>query len=183
MKLFKFENYKLTVSEEALLITPFKKIWNRDRSSSKEKALSELGFLYFYCDPRSDYAFLVDDSIREEKIKEQIGFSKNWKPDKLIKEAIETYKFLTQSSASLLLDSTRKAIEVIREKLANIDFEEEDSKGRRVNTLANVTSTLKSVPALIKEVVETERAVNQEINENSRLRGQGVKKLLEDGVV
>lgn len=39
MKLFKYVNYTVTISEEALLLKPFRVIWNRDRSSYKEKAL------------------------------------------------------------------------------------------------------------------------------------------------
>ena len=55
MKLFKYEGYKITISEEALALIPFKKIWTRDRSTNKNRAISELGFIYFMADPRSDY--------------------------------------------------------------------------------------------------------------------------------
>lgn len=55
MKLFKFEQYKVTISEEAFAMKPFKQIWNRDKSQSKDKAISELSYVYFMQDPRSDY--------------------------------------------------------------------------------------------------------------------------------
>ena len=42
MRLFKYEGYKLTISEEAMLLKPFKAIWKRDRTQNKEKALMEL---------------------------------------------------------------------------------------------------------------------------------------------
>ena len=58
MKLFKYEAYKVTISEEALVLKPFKLIWNRDRSATKNKALTELGYVYFMCDPRSDYQYI-----------------------------------------------------------------------------------------------------------------------------
>ena len=38
MKLFKYEGYKITISEEALLLKPFKAIWKIDKSLNKEKA-------------------------------------------------------------------------------------------------------------------------------------------------
>ena len=50
MKLFKYEGYKITISEEALALIPFKKIWTRDRSANKNRAISELGFIYFMAD-------------------------------------------------------------------------------------------------------------------------------------
>nr|DAI58591.1 MAG TPA: hypothetical protein [Crassvirales sp.] len=39
MKLFKYDAYKIVISEEALLLKPFKQIWVRDKTSGKSKAL------------------------------------------------------------------------------------------------------------------------------------------------
>lgn len=91
MKLFKYESYEVRVAPEALLLKPFKKLWDRDKSKSKDKAVQELSFLYFYCDPRSDYQYLIDDEDRLEAVKEGIGFDKDWKPDVLLKAAIAFY--------------------------------------------------------------------------------------------
>lgn len=55
MKLFKLEGYKLNISPEAFALLPFKKIWTRDKTSKKEKAIAELSYIYFMADPRSDY--------------------------------------------------------------------------------------------------------------------------------
>jgi hypothetical protein len=68
MKLFKYENFKLNIAEEAFLLKPFKIIWNRDKTIYKERALAELGYIYFLCDPRSDYMFLTDEEERSAKI-------------------------------------------------------------------------------------------------------------------
>jgi len=64
MRLFKYEGYNLSISEEAILLKPFKAIWNRDKSKGKQVALQELGFVYFMEDPRSDYKMYLD---REER--------------------------------------------------------------------------------------------------------------------
>ena len=39
MKLFNYEGYNLKVEPEALLLTPFKKLWDRDKSKLKETAM------------------------------------------------------------------------------------------------------------------------------------------------
>lgn len=39
MKLFKYDAYKIIISEEALLLKPFKQIWVRDKTRDKSKAL------------------------------------------------------------------------------------------------------------------------------------------------
>ena len=39
MKLFRYEQYKVTISEEALALKPFKKLWDRDKTKNKDKAI------------------------------------------------------------------------------------------------------------------------------------------------
>ena len=39
MSLLKMEGYNITIEPELLTLLPFRKIWNRDRSKNKEKAL------------------------------------------------------------------------------------------------------------------------------------------------
>ena len=182
MKLFKFEGFKLNVSEEALAIKAFRDIWERDKNKSKEKAIQELGFIYFFCDPRSDYMFLIDEDTRLEKIIEQEGLPKDWKPDDKLNKAMEVYKYLTTSPSSLLLQDTRELIDKLRKQLKEIDLTAVDDKGKPIYTLNTITSTIKQIPGLIKDLNEAEKAIISDIEENSKMRGNGVKKLLEDGL-
>ena len=113
MKLFKYEGYKITVEPEALLLKPFKALWKRDRSLTKDKAMMELGFIYFFCDVRSDYQYIVDPEDRMKEIKLGEGLPEDWEPDKLVKEAIDFYNSF-KSSSILLLEDTRKAVNKFR---------------------------------------------------------------------
>ena len=89
MKLFKYEGYKVVISEEAFALKVFRQIWNRDRSVNKDKAIMELGYIYFMVDPRSDYQYLVDEDERSKAIIEGEGLPNGWKPDKAITEAMK----------------------------------------------------------------------------------------------
>jgi hypothetical protein len=180
IKLFKYEGYKITISEEALLLKPFKKIWQRDKSRSKDKAIQELGFIYFYCDPRSDYQYLTEDEDRMTAIKEGEGLNKDWKPDKELLEAMEFYCKFKPTSA-LLLEDTRFAVDKLRAMLRDIDLNALDDKGKPIYTLNTITSTIKQIPSLVKDLDEAERALASEIKANSRMRGQGEKTISEDG--
>lgn len=182
MKLFKYDNFRIVISEEALILKPFKAIWDRDRSSGKNKALQELGFIYFFCDPRSDYMFISDEDIRMEKIIEQEGLSSNWKPDKVLDRAMELYKELTTTEASLLLQDTKSALEKLRLELRDIDIREEIN-GKRVYKINEITSAIRQIPQLLKELVEAERFIKRELEDNSKMRGQGAKKIFEDGLI
>ncbi len=179
MKLFKFEGYKITISEEALLLKPFKAIWKRDKSVSKDKAMSELGFIYFFCDARSDYQYIVDDEARKESIKEGEGLSKTWEPDELILEAIEFYKTFKPTSA-LLLEDTRYAVEKLRKLLREIDLNALDDKGKPIYTLNTITATIKQIPSLVKDLDEAERSIAKELAQSDKVRGAQTKSIYED---
>lgn len=181
LKLFKYEGYRVIISEEALTLKPFKKVWERDKSSTKDKALSELGFIYFFCDPRSDYQYLTDEDERMEAIKEGEGLSKKWTPDKVVKEAMEFYESFKPTSA-LLLEDTRLAVDKLRKLLRDIDLTQLDDKGKPIYTLNTITATIKQIPSLVKELDEAEKTITSELRNVGKMRGQGEKTLFEDNL-
>lgn len=181
MKLFKYEGYKVEISEEAFALKVFRQIWNRDRTVNKEKAITELGFIYFMIDPRSDYQYIVDEEERAAAIIEDEGLPAGWKPDKLVQEAMVFYgKF--KPTAALLLEDTRYAVEKLRKLLRNIDLDEKDDKGKPVYTLNTITATIKQVPGLAKDLDEAEKALASEMKNQGRMRGQGEKTIMEDSL-
>lgn len=182
MKLFKYEGYKVVISEEALSLKVFKQIWNRDRSVNKDKAITELSYVYFMIDPRSDYQYLVDEDERSKAIIEGEGLPSNWKPDKLVLEAMQFYSRF-KPIAALLLEDTRAVIDNIRKTLRNYSFDDLDDKDK-VNAIKSVTATIATIPKLIKDLDEAEKAVKADMQTTSgKVRGQKEKSLLEDGIV
>lgn len=181
MKLFKYEGYKVVISEEALLLKPFKLIWNRDRTQGKEKALQELAYIYFMEDPRSDYQYLVDVDERSEAIIDGEGMSGKWKPDKLVVNAMEFYRSLKPTSA-LLLEDTRAVIDNVRKSLREFSFEGMEDKDR-VNAIKSITSTVATIPKLIKDLNDAEKAIRADMQDNTgKVRGQKEKSILDDGL-
>ena len=179
MKLFKYEGYKITISEEALLLKPFKAIWKRDKSLNKEKALSELGFIYFFCDIRSDYQYIVDEEARMASIKEGEGMPEDWTPDSVVLEAMQFYSTFKSTSA-LLLEDTRYAVDKLRKLLREIDLTQTDDKGKPIYTLNTITATIKQVPSLVKDLEEAERSIAKEIAQSDKVRGAQSKSIYED---
>lgn len=179
MKLFKFEDFKIVIEPEALLLEPFKKIHKRDKNRDKRMALLELGFIYFYCDPRSDYQYIIDEEDRIEAIIEGEGLPKDWLPDKVVIEAVNFYNSF-KTSAALLLEDTRIAVDKLRSLLRDIDLLQTDDKGKPVYTLNVITSTIKQVPSLIEDLNRAEKAISKDLLDSGKMRGQGVKTILED---
>lgn len=181
MKLFKYEGYKIVISEEAFALKPFRMIWNRDRTISKDKAIMELGYIYFMEDPRSDYQYIIDRDERSLSIIESEGLPSNWKPDKVIIEAMEFYSSFKPTSA-LLLEDTRYAVDKVRKLLRDIDLEAEDDRGRPVYTIDKILAAIKQVPALVKDLDEAEKALASEMKLGGKMRGQGEKTIMEDSL-
>jgi hypothetical protein len=181
MKLFKYEGYKVVISEEAFALKVFRQIWNRDRSVHKDKAIMELGYVYFMIDPRSDYQYLVDEEERSKAIIEGEGLPNNWKPDKIVTEAMQFYSRF-KPTAALLLEDTRVAVEKLRKLLRDINLQDTDDKGRPLYTLNTITATIKQVPSLAKDLDEAERALSSEMRNEGKMRGQGEKTIFEDNL-
>lgn len=174
MRLFKYEGYKVVISEEAFALKPFRQIWQRDRTINKDRAIMELGFIYFMVDPRSDYQYLVDSKERMEAIKEGEGLPPKWQPDKIVTEAMNFYMSFKPISA-LLLEDTRFMVDKYRKRLKEQEFDELEIKD-----LKEVGALIKQIPLLVKDLNEAEKALNSEMRESGRMRGSGEKTIFED---
>lgn len=170
MRLFTYQGYKITIAPEALVLKPFKTIWTRDRTRDKSKALTDFGIIYFWTDPRSEYQYIIDDDLRLDAVKEGLGLPSKWKPDKDLLAAIELYKSFT-TTAALLLQDTRYAVEKLRTLLRNIDLAATDRNGKPVYTLNVITATIKQVPALVRDLDAAEKLLNEQLKETESAVG------------
>lgn len=179
MKLFKFDSYKVNISEEALAIKAFRELWNRDKSFDKSQAFLELGYVYFMCDPRSDYMVVADEDERSALIIEQEGLGAKWKPDAKVKQAMEIYLGFKPQSA-LLLEDIKLAVKKLRETLTSIDLLEKDASGKPVFKANEYANTLERLLKLCSALKEAERQMAMDMAESGRARGGGQKTVFED---
>ena len=169
MKLIQVENYELKVADEALLVKPFRKLWNQDRSQKKEQFYKQMSVLYFVYSPASNYSYIIDEKERLKEVIEQEGIE-DFRPSSDFKEAVDIYKRLNKTASSELLADTRLIIEKMRQALKSIEFdtlEEKDIPGV-VNTIATVISKM---PKLIEDLSKAEKAVTKELEEQGKARG------------
>lgn len=179
MKLFKYEGYEVVISEEALLLKPFKAVWKRDKNRDKTLAKQELGWIYFMEDPRSDYQTYLDTEERSRQIILGEGMKSDWKPDSLVKEAQQFYAGFKSESA-LLLEDIKIAIQTLRqglisqEDLADIDIE------KKPLVLKSYAEVISRLTKLTKELDETEKAIARDIANADKVRGSAEKAMFED---
>ena len=71
MKLIEFDNYEIRVADEALLIKPIRKLFNQDKTSTKEKFFQQMSYMYFMINP-ARYAVkkYKEGSLKDGVVKE-----------------------------------------------------------------------------------------------------------------
>lgn len=172
MKLIKVENYQLQVADEALLIKPIRKLFNQDRSASKEQFYKQMSYLYFMVDPRSTYSYILNEEERAKAIIEQEGLDADFKPSPLLLEAMEIYKKHTITTSQELLNAALIAAHTVSIFLKNPDIlNEVDDKGRPKYQISSVTAALKNVEGIVSSLQNLQKKVESELVEQSSVRG------------
>ena len=171
MRLITVENYELSVAPEALLIKPIRRLWNQDRSERKEKFYQQMSFLYFYCDPRSTYSYMIDDAERAQAIIEQEGLPSDFKPSQLLEEAMEIYRKHTVTVSQKLLESSLIGANKVSDFLRDVDLTEEDDKGRPKYQVSTITAALKNIEGIVQSIQTLQKKVEQELVDNGKARG------------
>lgn len=181
MKLITTEGYSLKIADEALLIKPIRKLWNQDRSASKEQFYRQMSYLYFMVDPRSTYSYILDEGERAKAIIEQEGLGEDFTPSPLLREAMDIYKKHTVTPSQELLNAALKAAHTVSEFLMKPDIlEQEDDKGKPKYQISSITSALKNVEGIVSSLQNLQRKVESELTEQSKARGSQELTILDE---
>ena len=180
MNLFKYDSYKVVISEEAMAIKAFRDIWESDKTERKTMAVQELGYVYFMCDPRSDYMVITDEAERSASIVEQEGLPKGWKPGKKVMAAMELYRGFKPPSATLLED-IRASVDKLREVLRDMDLKATDASGKPLFKPNDYVAALERLMKLYPALKEAEKQMISDMADAGRMRGGGEKTVFEDG--
>jgi len=163
-------------------LKPFKKLYKSDRSKDKSDFMDFLTIVYFTYDPRSDYSYIVDDNERLQEVCITNGLEVPKFTD-LQLECINLYKKLTTTISQELLQSTKIAIVKVKEFLETVNLNTTDDKGKPIYTINSITTAIRQIPQLAKEVMEAEKTIAKEIQEQGRARGGNGKTLMDDGIL
>ncbi len=181
MKLITTEGYSLKVADEALLIKPIRKIYNQDRSGSKEQFYKQMSYLYFMVDPRSTYSYILDEKERAREIIAQEGLEEDFTPSPLLKEAMDVYKKHTITPSQELLNAALTAAHTVSTFLKKPDIlEQEDDKGKPKYQISSITSALKNVEGIVQSLQNLQKKVESELTEQSKARGSQELTILDE---
>lgn len=190
MKLIEFDGIEFKVADEAFLIRQIRELFEKDKSKNKEEFWRQISYLWFMCDPRSSYMFLLDETERSNEIKAQEGFDKDWQPSKLLQDAMTVYKRQCTTTASLLLEDMRFGLESIRGIIRRIGKEMNAAESNEEGSIASslkldkaldsMTKTVDKIPDLAKKLVEAEKSLARDFAVDEKTRGNVQKAIGED---
>ena len=181
MKLIEYDGQDFKIADEALLVKPIREMFRKDKSTKKEEFWKQISYLWFMCDPRSTYQYIIDEKERSAEIKKQEGFGDDWKPSALLQEAMTVYRRQTTTTASILLEGMRKGIDKVRKFLEDVDLTQMNEKTNApLYQVSTITNALKQVPELAKALIEAERELAKDFAQDDKTRGSLQKAVGED---
>ena len=180
MNIFQITNNVVTFSPQALVLEPFREIWDSDISKDKVMAVKELSYVYYMADDRSDYQYILDEDERSKEISHMLGLGDNWIVPTYIPIAIEFYKETSKTTSTMLLRSTRGVIQKISHLFDTVDLGERDKMNKPVFDLNKITGAVEKVPKLIKALAEVEKEIIKELAMKAQ-SGNKEMGLFEDG--
>lgn len=172
--LFIIENNIVKPNPETLLISPFKDLWDRDRTKDKQKAIKEFTFIEFMVSRKKSnpYAGYSED-VRFDKVKQDV-FSTSWQPDILIEEAMSKLNEFQKNASptySYYIDSLETA-ENTRTFLKTVDLRQKNDKtGNPLYKPKDVTSALIDTEKVILTLATLKDKVEQELFDTTKTRG------------
>lgn len=172
--LFQIQGKAVFPNPETLLISPFKEIWERDKSSKKEIAIQEFAFIEFMTsmlksNPYREYP----EDRKEEVIKKDIITEEDWKPDELIEKAMEKIKeWQTEGSISYTYwMSNKTAAEKMIDFFNNFDITEVNPKTfNPIYKPRDITSAIADAEKTLTTLNALKKKVDEEIFESNRVK-------------
>jgi len=173
--MFNYNEKNEMIPDPVLMLVPeFKKIWDRDKTKSKEKAKREFAYIYFIADYKSEYnTFGLE---KEESIAIDIMKDKEYIPDDVVIEAIEKYEKLQLTSSMRYLKSIRMTVDSLIAYLENLKYNP-DKKEEYKPT--EITKSLKDIEVILEKLEKWEKKVFEE-EEDMIIRGGGKAGMFED---
>ena len=183
MELFKVVNDNVTFDPETLMLIPFRKIWDRDKSKNKTIALAELSTIFFYSDFKSDFYDMLDETEKLEQIKSYVvGLPEDWKPDEVFNKAVEFYKERQKTISLKLLESARRAMDKISKYFDTVDLHAVDKQGKLLFNVSQFSTTIKNAGEMTESLRKLEQQVKKELTEKKGNVGSKNKNVFEDGI-
>jgi hypothetical protein len=172
--LFIVEGSRVMPHPETLLVSPFNKIWERDKSKDKKKALAEFAYIEFCTSMLESNPYKQYTEIKKPVVvQEAVIFMKGWKPDAQIFAAMKVVQvFMTEASTTYTYYmAAKRAAEKMQAFFREVDVNERDLKtGKPIWKPRDITSALNDTGKTLATLKDLEKKVHEEIYETMKTK-------------
>jgi hypothetical protein len=186
-----------TFSPYAKTIEAFKILVTRDKGSKgdhdgrkKLQATKELAYVWFISHPKSEFVNNYPEEDRDPMIRKHLGLN-DWQADAHVQIAIDTFREITETQSSKLLQDTKdslfssqKIVNLIRKKmeakLLQVENSEEaiTSLGEMIDGINNDFDRLLNISTKIPTLLSTIEKLEERVNkERASGKGRGGKEV------
>jgi len=176
------DSFELDFDPEILTIKEFNKIIARDKSKGKVVAISELAYIWFFCDYSSDFVQIIDEEERALEIINSLnGLQKNWKVDNIVQSGIDKYKSLSTTITSRMLEDSRSVVDNMSKWAKNAALHLDEMIGDKPKyDISKIQAFVRDVPKMLDTLNSLEEKVLREKDSGDKHRGSQEKALFED---
>lgn len=175
MDLMEVRNNRAFPTVHALMMEPFKTIWESDETPTKEHAMKIFSYTELMCSPKkSNNFYLYKPEVRVKKVLKEIYKDE----DKPITEwmilCVDRYKEeLAKSSPTYeLLEAGMRAKDDLVEELGSINYKERTKSGGLVTKHKDVADALARIPGITRELITNREKVGSELEDAAKTRNQ-----------
>lgn len=172
--LFEISERAVFPNTETLLLSPFKEIWERDSSKTKENALEELTYIEFMTSMKKSNPYRqYPEKLKHEKISEDIITQKGWEPDNLVIDAMKkVIQFQQEASTTYnYYISAKRAAEKMQEFFNDVDINERNMKsGTPIWKPGDITRALNDTEKVLTNIKGLEKKVEEELYEETKTK-------------
>ena len=183
MNLFKLnkDTYSVEFDEGALMLAPFRVLWDRDKSKKKTRATKELAYIYFMWDVQSDYKIETDIAVRSSVIIKDLELGDKWSVDSEIEDAATFYRDRSTTVLSRTYNSAVAGANAVNDVLENAK-QYISSANNPIKAAKDVIDTLGKVPKVMADLKAANKELVEESKENAiKQKGSQTLNMFEDG--
>jgi len=172
--LFIVEDKVVIPHTETLLISPFKEIWDRDKSKTREFATEDFCYMEFMASMKASNPYRqYPEDKKHEIISEAVITRSKWVPDELIIEGILKIQMF-QKEASTTYSyymAAKQAVDNMQEFFETVDLNERNGKtGTPIYKPRDLTSALNDTGKVLANLKALEKKVEEELYESAKKR-------------
>lgn len=172
MDLLEYRDGKVFPSLEALTMEPFKTMYAEDDTPGKGEVINDLTYVHLMLSPKKSNVFngYLNLETRDKKVREEVWKSPYYPLSKWIGPAMLKYEECLQNASPsfAILQTSLKIAANLKNFLETVDLDARTNSGAAVYKPKDISSALKDIPEIIKNLEVASNNVNAELKESAK---------------